>query len=111
MLAALAGCGTDSQTEPPAAAAPTAPALPACADVFAPGETIDQDQAAAGCLDPDGGTQFPGSLRCNDGRHLWSVDAATGAKVGWGFGGGKYRASKEVASDPAYAKAYETCNS
>ncbi|MFV2102805.1 hypothetical protein [Micromonospora sp. LOL_024] len=85
------------------------PALPACADVFQPGETIDQEQAAAGCVDPDGGQQMVGAHRCDDGRHLWQVDASTGAKAGWGFGGGKYRASKDAANDPAYSKAYEDC--
>lgn len=110
LLLALAACGTPDATTPAEASAPTTPALAKCADVFKPGQVIDQKKAAAGCLDPDGGAQSPGSFRCGDGRHLWQVDAATGAPAGWGFSGSKYRASKDAARDPAYTKAYASCN-
>lgn len=94
-----------------APAGQSAPALPACADVFVVGQAIDQTKAAAGCLDPDGARQIPGAFRCGDGGHLWQVDASTGAVSGWGFAGKPYTAAVgEVASDPAYSKAYAACN-
>jgi len=84
-------------------------ALPKCDEVFAPGKVIDDAKAAGGCLGPDGGMQAVGSFRCGDGRRLWQVDASTGAKAGWGFGGAKFVASADSASDPAYKRAYEDC--
>lgn len=84
----------------------SAAALPKCAEVFAPGQVIDQAKAQAGCLDPDGGIQVAGAHRCQDGRSLWQVDASTGAKAGYGFGGQKY-----IAGESGYRKAYDSCMS
>lgn len=84
----------------------SAAALPKCAEVFAPGNVIDQAKAEAGCLDPSGNVQVVGSHRCQDGRHLWQVDAVTGAKAGYGFGGEKY-----IAGEKGYSKAYDSCMS
>lgn len=110
-LAFTAGCGGTEATTPAAAAPTTAPALPKCSDLFKPGQKINQAKASGGCLDPDGGAQMVGSHRCNDGRHLWQVDASTGAPAGWGFGDGKFTAVKDAASDPGYSKAYNACKS
>lgn len=86
-------------------------ALPKCAEVFRAGLKIDQARVKDGCLDPDGGHHLPGSGRCGDGRYLWTVAASSGAKEGWGFSGGPYTLTQDAASDPAYGRAYETCNS
>lgn len=84
---------------------------PACKDVFVVGKAIDLTGANFACLDPDGTTNFLGAFRCNDGGHLWQVDGSSGAVAGWGFAGKPYTAAKgEVASDPAYSKAYADCN-
>lgn len=107
LLFAVTGCSGGSVSP---AAAPTPPALPKCSEMFKVGQKIDAEKAKAGCTDPDGGQQFAGSFRCNDGRRLWQVDASTGAAAGWGFGGDTYRATK-AGKDPAYAKAYNACNS
>lgn len=111
MAAVLLAAGCSSTTDsPPPAAGPTTPALPQCAEVFKPGQKIDAKKAAAGCVDPDGGVQAVGSFRCNDGTHLWQVDAATGATAGYGLDGKAYKAVKgDVAADPGYKKAYESC--
>lgn len=84
-------------------------ALPKCGEVFKAGQRIDQAKAAAGCLDARGGVQAPGSFQCGDGRTLWQVDASTGARAGWGYGGDAYHESKDAASDPKYKQAYEKC--
>lgn len=110
---AVAGCTEQAQpnTAPPAAAASSAPAAPTCASVFAVGKNIDITGADFACLDPDGRTTVLTSFRCNDGGHLWQVDASTGATAGYGFTGKPYTATVgEAASDPAYAAAYATCN-
>jgi hypothetical protein len=75
-----------------------------------PGEKIEGKKAAAGCPDPTGGTQFLGFFTCADGRLLFSVDAHTGAPAGWGCGGSRFHPSDEPAADPAYGKAYGSCN-
>jgi len=93
-----------------ASAAAAQAALPACKDVFLPGKVIDAKKAMNGCKGPAGNTIFVGSFDCTDGRKLFQVDANTGAPAGWGFGNGKYRATKEAAADPAYSKAYGSCN-
>lgn len=116
-LAALAACGSSPQRTAPAAAtwaaqnSPT-PALPACSTVFVPGKPINDKQAQEGCLDPDEGIQIVGGFRCNDGSHLYSIEPATGAKRGWGFGGQAFhQVTGQVAADAGYAKAYEKCTS
>lgn len=110
LMLAVAGCGSD-ETSQPTAGTPLTPAPAKCSDVFQVGKKIDQNVANAGCTDPDGGIHGVGAHRCNDGRHLWQVDASTGAPLGWGFGGDVYHASKtkDIAADPAYKKAYDSC--
>lgn len=108
LLLAASGCSGGSVSP---AAAPTTPALPKCSELFKVGQKIDPEKAKAGCLDPDGGAQFGLGGRCDNGRTLWQVDASTGAAAGWGWGGDVYHATKEAASDPAYAKAYNACHS
>lgn len=122
LLFVLAGCGDDpvsSGGEEAGPAGGTMPAVvsqpprPKCADVFVPGKRIafPPAEAAKGCADPDGGINIVGSFRCGDGRHLFQVDAATGAPRGWGFDGEAYHATPgEVASDAGYAKAYDECH-
>ena len=81
--------------------------------MFVPGKKIvfPPAEAAKGCSDPDGGIVIVGSSRCGDGRHLFQVDAYTGAKRGWGFDGEAYHASPgEVASDAGYAAADKACH-
>lgn len=90
---------------------PAALDLPKCAEVFRKGQNIDQARVKDGCLNPDGGEHLPGSGRCGDGRYLWTVAASSGAEEGWGFSGGPYTLTQDAASDPAYARAYEACNS
>jgi len=91
-------------------AAPTAAATPKCSEVFQPGKVIDEEKALAGCVDASGGMQFIGNSDCADGRHLFSIiGAETGARPGWGYGGGKYRESADAAGDPGYSKAYQSC--
>lgn len=78
--------------------------------MFQPGKVIDKAKAGGGCTDPDGGVQQVGSFRCGDGTHLWQVDAATGAKAGYGNDGKAYKAvTGEVAADAGYKKAYSAC--
>lgn len=85
-------------------------AMPACSEVFVPGKVVSATQVSAGCKSPSGEVQYLGFFTCADGRLLFSLDARTGAPVGWGFSGGKYRAvSGEVAADPGYGRASETC--
>lgn len=87
-------------------------AMPDCSKLFAPGKVIDGARASAGCKSPTGEIQYLGYFTCKDGRLLFSVDAHTGAPVGWGFGGGKFRAvSGEIAADPGYGKASKACRS
>ncbi len=78
-------------------------------EVFVPGEVIDTEQALAPCRDPDGGLKAVGNFRCADGRRLFQVDANTGARAGWGFGGTAYRETADAASDRDYAAAYRAC--
>lgn len=86
-------------------------ALPKCATLFVPGQVIDEARAANGCLDPDGGVQLVGGMRCNDGRHLWYIRAYTGAQEGFGFGGAPYQArTSDAATDGGYGPAYHACN-
>ena len=115
-LLAIAGCsssdpapGSGAQAKPPAA--PSAPQVPDCKTVFVVGQVIDAAKGKAGCTDPNGGVQLPGSFTCSDGRELFQVDANTGAASGWGFSNGKYTASKEAATDPKYHAAYKKCTS
>ncbi len=124
LLLVLAGCSDDpAATSGNEGAAPTGgvpawaspPVRPKCAEVFVPGKTIvfPPAEAAKGCADPDGGINVVGSFRCGDGRHLFQVDASSGAPRGWGFDGpgDVYHASAgEVASDPGYSAAYDKCN-
>lgn len=115
-LLAVAGCssadsapGSGAQAKP--AAASSAPQVPACKTVFVVGQVVDAAKGKAGCTDPTGGVQVPGSFTCSDGRELFQVDADTGAASGWGFSGGKFTASKEAATDPKYHAAYAKCTS
>ncbi len=104
------GGGDDQQA--PADDRDTTAALPLCSQAFRPGQKIDQRQAAGGCLDPAGTVQAIGSTQCQDGRHLYQVDASTGARPGWGYGGDVYHAVKgDVAANAGYKKAYDTCMS
>lgn len=81
------------------------PSVPKCADVFVPGKKIDIQGADFACADPDGTIQGLAAFRCNDGRHLWQVDAAAGPPAGYGFSGEPYM----VANDAAYSQAYDKC--
>jgi len=120
MLAALVGsltaCGGGAEVAPAgktAAVASDTPAetvAPLCSDLFAIGQPIDFAKAKNGCTDPDGTLNAPSYHRCNDGTHLWQIDAATGAPAGYGFDSEPYQAAKDAANDPGYGKAYDTCN-
>ena len=115
-LLAVAGCSSpdpapDSGAQAKPSAASSAPQGPDCRTVFVVGQVIDAAKGKAGCTDPNGGVQVPGSFTCSDGRELFQVDANTGAPAGWGFSGGKFTASKEAATDPKYHAAYEKCTS
>lgn len=114
-LFAVAGCsstdeapGSGAQAKAPAAAS-SAPQVPECKTVFVVGQVIDAAKGKAGCADPAGAVQAPGSFTCSDGRELFQVDASTGAASGWGFSGDKFTASKEAATDPKYHAAYAKC--
>lgn len=87
------------------------PSAPACAEVFVPGKTVDIKGADFACKDPDGTVNFLTSWRCNDGKHLWQVDASSGPPAGYGFEGEPYQkaASNDVANDPGYGRAYDRC--
>jgi hypothetical protein len=91
--------------------APSTPAWPSCAEVFVPGRTIDEEAALAPCRGPDGRLKAVGNFVCQDGRHLFQVDANTGAPGGWGFGGSAYRETADAATDRDYAAAYRECTS
>lgn len=119
LLFALAGCGGDDpQPSATGQGAPvnafSQPPRPKCADVFVPGKVIqfNAEQAAVGCLDPDGGVQIVGNRRCADGGRLYSIDGgSTGAPRGWGRDGEAYHAVKgELGADAAFRKAYDACN-
>ncbi|GIE29973.1 hypothetical protein Ait01nite_030180 [Actinoplanes italicus] len=89
---------------------PSAPALPACSEVFIPGKTVDEKKALAGCLSTRGQVVAVGFFECQDGGVLFQVDASTGAPGGYGFGGKPYRVvTGEAAADKGYKKAYNTC--
>lgn len=101
--------GDPAGAAPGTAASPSAAAWPPCAEIFAPGRVIEEEQALAPCRDPDGGLKAVGNFRCTDGRRLFQVDANTGAPAGWGFGGTAFQETADAASDPAYAAAYREC--
>lgn len=106
-----AGGGQSPTGQQTVAARPTLSLPPPCKDLFRPGQRIDYEKAKNGCTDPDGGIHFLGNFRCADGRHLWSVDANTGAPKGWGFDGDVFHTvTGDIAADPAYSRAYQTCN-
>lgn len=107
-ISAATACTSEDEPEPATKAA-TGPAQPRCADVFRPGEIIEPDAARDGCLDDDGGVQYPTSVPCGDGRVLWAVEAATGAPAGWGFSGEEYQENGGATIDKKYNKAYEKC--
>jgi hypothetical protein len=82
--------------------------LPQCSDMFQPGRSIHAPAVGPQCADPDGKWVVVGSFRCADGRHLWQVDASTGAPAGYGFDGRPYQ--RGTSSDPGYSVAYATCH-
>jgi hypothetical protein len=82
----------------------------ACKDIFATGKIIDDAKAKSGCKSPNGQLQILGYIDCSNGKTLYSVDARTGAPVGWGYGGEKFHAVKDIAADAGYGKAYQACN-
>lgn len=113
----LAACGGDVTPAPVVTVSvvvvgPSQPQQPKCAEVFRIGQHIDYppDVAQRGCLDPDGGTQIVGSIRCADGRHLYSVDPPTGAPRGFGFHGDVFHAVPvDFGTDEGYGEAYRAC--
>lgn len=116
----LAACGSPSTTGTPttAPASSTAPAAnpsislpPLCSDLFKEGQTVDYEAAKGGCTDPDGNIYSAPYFRCNDGTHLFQIDAKSGAQNGYGFEGQPYVVvAGETAADKGYAKAYADCN-
>lgn len=120
-MLALTACGGSSPASPvstpqattaeTSAAAPSPSGPPQCADLFVEGQPIDFAAAKGGCTDPDGGLHSASFFRCNDGTHLWQLDAKTGAPNGWGFDDQPYVVvAGDTASDKDYAKAYAKCN-
>lgn len=110
-LATIGGCSSPGPAQVTMnAPVESAPALPACAEVFQPGKVVDEVLATAGCTSPRGITQFVGFFECQDGGILFQVDANTGAPGGYGFGGKQYRVVKgDPAADKSYKQAYKTC--
>ena len=114
LLAAFLAAGCSSP--PPAAdsepaghsGTATTSALRQCAAVFVLGQPIRVQLDGPQCANPDGTAVFLGAFRCIDGRHLWQVDATTGAVAGYGFDGGPYR--RGTSTDPGYAAAYTACH-
>lgn len=100
----------------PAAAASSAPAalaeaevgIPACADVFTAGKTIADDLGDE-CENSKGQPWTVLGMDCTDGRKLYQVDASSGAKPGWGFAGSKYRAEDTAGVDSKFAAALTAC--
>lgn len=87
-------------------AAASMAALPACAEVFIAGQTIDDAKGTAGCKNAQGVVQMGSFHTCSDGRHLFTVDAPRG----WGFGGEEFHQTiEEVAADAAFSTAYAGC--
>ncbi|NUT31526.1 MAG: hypothetical protein HOV79_00475 [Hamadaea sp.] len=84
-------------------------AMPKCADLFQPGKIIDDLKGRNGCKDPDGSIVWTGWGRCDDGRHLFTVDASSGAPEGWGFGGDVFHAGK-TPGDKGFSRDYKACN-
>lgn len=87
---------------------------PACADVFATGETVDEGLTSAGfmCRNPHGNFVVLAAFDCNDGTALWSVSAADAGHHGWGYSGKPFHVTTgPVASDAGYGKAYTACHS
>lgn len=121
LVAAGVAIGILSQRDTPAAQpgrvnlqdiAASQAALPQCSAVFVPGKPIDYQLASNGCNDKFGNLQLPGAFNCIDGKHLWQVDAKTGAEPGYGREGEPYVAQvgAEVAADPGYKAAYNACH-
>lgn len=81
---------------------------PKCSEVFADGRTIPKATGADSCLNGDGQPTVVFSMDCTDGRKLYQVEADSGARPGWGFGGGKYKAAKP-SSDPKFNDAMTNC--
>ncbi len=110
VLATAAGCTSKPAEMQVNAPVQTQPPLPACAEVFKPGQPVDKAKASAGCTDPNGGVQFVG-VTCNDGTMMWQVDAKTGAPGGYAQEGKPYtEVNGDPAADPGYKTAYEACN-
>ena len=82
----------------------------ACARVFRAGQVIDERGFDGTCRTPAGTVQFVASLDCVDGRTLYQLDAASGAKPGYGWSGAKFRAVRGAfTTDPGYARAVRSC--
>lgn len=120
--AALTGCAganggsvePSAQPSTSAAAASSTPAPngpPLCSDLFVEGQPIDYEAAKGGCSGPDGMLYAASAFSCNDGTHLWQIEAKTGALNGYGFDDQPYIVVEgDTASDKDYAKAYAKCN-
>lgn len=104
----LAGCSDDAADSPDeSAGGPAAISdLPSCVDDFGVGDTSPED-FTAGCVQPDGYVQLGSYLECGDGRILFTLDDP----ARWGVTGEPIVASTtpDVAADPGYNDAYETC--
>lgn len=110
LAAVLLVAACSSTPDAPTQAAPTFPTSPSCSELFQPGKPIDAKKASTGCTDGSGGSQVVASFTCNDGTHLWQVDARTGAPAGYGQDGKAYKAVRgEIAADAGYKKAYASC--
>jgi hypothetical protein len=114
---ALAGCSSGSPDTPagPATgtAGPRGGAAPSagqvkCAELFVDGQRIDEARVRQGCVNASGAMITVQEFPCRDGRYLFQLASTSGAPEGWGLGGDVYHA-KSLASDPAYAAAYQAC--
>lgn len=93
---------------PAAAATPSGPPKPKCADVFTPGKKIAEDFGGE-CAKPDGEPWSILVMDCNDGRKLYQVDEVSGAEPGWGFSGGKYKADDTSQMNSKFFAASTDC--
>lgn len=111
-LAACSGDGPEPATgyQAPAAVTSTSPAPLPCTTAFQDGAVPPVDDVHPTCADPDGTRVFIGAFRCVDGSHLATVSATSGAPDGWYLAGEAFHAVEgDVADDPGYAEAYQTC--
>lgn len=90
-----------------------AQAAPLCSVTFAAGARLPAVTGSTiTCTDPDGLTVFVPLIRCANGGHIGTVLASFGGPSGWFQAPGVVHAVRrgEPVADPAYGKAFATCN-